>query len=551
MNETKHYYNIWTFFTISCLIFFLIFFLYPISTIFSESVISNETGKLSLDAFSKFFKKKYYTSTILNSLSVTTVATFITMIIGSLLAYLMKTVKIKGKKIIDVILLVSILSPPFIGAYSWIILLGRVGIITKFINSTFGLHYDGIYGFDGILLVFVVKMVPLMCIFVSGALKKLDSSLIECSENLGCTGIKKMFRIVIPLILPTVLSSSFLVFMRIFCDFGTPMLIGEGYRTIPVLIYNSFVGEASLDHSFAAAVSVIVIVFSAAIFIGQQQITKRTTIEMNSLNPIQPIKKKGIYNIFAHLFTYIISLMAIVPLIVIVIQSFKNTDGIIFYKGFSFDSYLMAFKNVGNAIANTFVYSFIAMLFILVIGVLFSYVSVRKSNKLTEILDVIITIPYIIPGSVLGIALILGFNRRPIVLTGTVVIMVIAFIIRRITYTIRSSSSILKQMDPSLEEAGMSLGANPMKAFWKVTFPVMIPGVISGALISWMSIITELSSTVLLYNNRTQTMSIAIYQEVIRGNQGVACALTTILLITTVIGLSLFFKVSGKKEIEL
>ena len=146
------------------------------------------------------------------------------------MAYFMKTVSIKGKKIIDIIIIVSILSPPFIGAYSWIILLGRAGIITKFLNTLLGVQLRGVYGFSGILLVFAIKMTPLMYLFVSGALKKMDASLIECAEGLGCTGIRKFFRIVFPLILPTILSSSFLVFMRIFCDFGTPMLIGEGYR---------------------------------------------------------------------------------------------------------------------------------------------------------------------------------------------------------------------------------------------------------------------------------------------------------------------------------
>ena len=191
------------------------------------------------------------------------------------------------------------------------------------------------------------------------------------------------------------------------------------------------------------------------------------------------------------------------------------------------------------------------MLVILFIGVLFSYVSVRRPSFVTKVIDVIITMPYIIPGSVMGIALILGFNKRPFVLTGTAVIMIVAYIIRRMPYTIRSSSSILRQIDPSIEEAARSLGSSKSRAFWRITFPVMVPGVISGALMSWMSIITELSATVLLYTTRTQTISIAIYQEVIRGNEGVACALSTILLLTTVISLTIFFRLSGKREIAL
>ena len=541
----------WNVITLITLIFFLIFFIYPVFQIFIQSVYNPATGELSLDSFRKFFSRSYYTSTIANSFKVTIVATLITMVTGTMMAYFMKTVSIRFKKIIDILVIVSILSPPFIGAYSWIMLLGRAGVITKLINSLFGVTLGGIYGFSGILLVFTVKMTPLMYLFISGALEKLDSSLVECAENLGCHGIRKIRRIVLPLIMPTLLNSGFLVFMRIFCDFGTPMLIGEGYRTVPVLIYNSFIGEMGQDYSFAAAMSVIVISFSIAVFALQQFVASKSTIRMNSLHPVKAEKKRGAYNVFAHLFCYFVTLLAILPLCVVVVLSFRRTDGIYYYNEFSLGSYKEAFESVGFAIFNTFAYSFAAIAVILFIGVLFSYVSVRRPSWLTRIIDAVITMPYIIPGSIMGISLILGFNRSPIILTGTALIMIIAYIIRRMPYTIRSSSSILRQIDPSIEEAARSLGADKSRSFWKVTFPVMIPGVISGALMSWMSIITELSATVLLYTTKTTTISIAIYQEVIRGNEGVACALSTILLLTTVVSLAIFFKLSGKREIAL
>ncbi|MCK9288140.1 MAG: iron ABC transporter permease [Sphaerochaetaceae bacterium] len=549
--KSKQLVNYWSVITALCIAFFFLFFIFPVSKIFVQSFIDAKTGGFSFSAFTKFFSRTYYTSTIANSFKVTITATLITTITGTMMAYFMKTVSIKGKKIIDIIIIVSILSPPFIGAYSWIILLGRAGIITKFLNTLLGVQLRGVYGFSGILLVFAIKMTPLMYLFVSGALKKMDASLIECAEGLGCTGIRKFFRIVFPLILPTILSSSFLVFMRIFCDFGTPMLIGEGYRTVPVLIYNSFIGEMNQDYAFAAAISVIVIIFSVIIFVSQQIVTNRTTIEMSALQPVMPEKKRGAYNVFAHVFVWLVVLLSSLPLLVIVIQSFKRNDGIIFFNEFSLDSYAKAFSKVGYSIANTFVYSFAALAIILFLGVLFSYVSIRKSTKASKVMDVIVTLPYIIPGSILGISLILGFNKRPVLLTGTALIMVVAYVIRRMPYTVRSSSAILRQIEPSLEEASLSLGANEHRTFWQVTFPVMLPGVLSGALMSWMSIITELSATVLLYTIKTQTISIAIYQEVIRGNEGVACALSTILLVTTIVSLAVFFKLSGKKEIEL
>ncbi len=160
-------------------------------------------------------------------------------------------------------------------------------------------------------------------------------------------------------------------------------------------------------------------------------------------------------------------------------------------------------------------------------------------------------VPYIVPGSVLGVALLLGFNNKPFLLSGTATIIIIAFVIRRLPYTIRSSAAIIHQISPSIEEAAASLGASNLKTFFKITLPMMLPGVISGAILSWVTIISELSTSILLYTVNTKTMTIGIYTEVIRGNYGVAAALSTILIAITVISLLIFFKLTGRKEVSL
>ncbi|MFQ8582815.1 MAG: ABC transporter permease, partial [Holdemania massiliensis] len=196
-------------------------------------------------------------------------------------------------------------------------------------------------------------------------------------------------------------------------------------------------------------------------------------------------------------------------------------------------------------------YSFAAILLVVIIGVIIAYTSVRRKNKLTNVLDVISMFPYIIPGSVLGISLILAFNKKPLLLSGTALIIIMAYVIRRLPYTIRSSSAILRQIDLGVEEASQSLGANPVKTFFAVTLPMMASGILSGAIMSWLSIISELSASVMLWVTSTQTLSIAIYFQVMDGNYGVASALSSILILTTIVVLLLFFKITGKREIEL
>ena len=172
------------------------------------------------------------------------------------------------------------------------------------------------------------------------------------------------------------------------------------------------------------------------------------------------------------------------------------------------------------------------------------------SNKVmreVKVLRVLIMFPFVIPGAVLGISLIVAFNKEPVILTGTAVIMIIAFVVRKLPYTVRSGSAFLQQMDPSVEEASISLGVSPMQTFVKVTARLMAPGVLSGAILSWITCINELSSSVMLYGGKTSTISVAIYTEVVRNSFGTAAALASILTVSTVISLLIFLKVSKGK----
>ncbi|MBU3143248.1 iron ABC transporter permease [Clostridium sp. CF012] len=551
MKNKKMRFDFWTVVIIISFLLFSIFLIYPLGSLFMTSFQDVETGKYTLDNFAKFFTKKYYYGTLINSFTISIIVTLLAILIGAPLAYIMTTVKIKFKSIIEVLIIISVLSPPFIGAYSWILLLGRNGVITNFFLHNLGIHLPSIYGFKGILLVFTLKLFPFIYLYVSGALKKIDVSLSEAAESLGCGGVKKVFTIILPLILPTIMAGSLLVFMNCLADFGTPMLIGEGFRVMPVLIYSEFVSEVGGQANFAAALSTLMVLITALIFIGQKYIVNRKSYVMNSLKPISAKKVTGYKNAFAHVFVYIIVALAAIPQVTVIYTSFLKTSGSMFVKGFSLNSYKIVLSKLGNSILNTYVYGIIAIVIIIILGMFISYVSIRRKSALTSLLDTLTMFPYIIPGSVLGITLLLAFNKKPMVLSGTFVIIIIAFVLRRLPYTIRSSAAILLQLSPSLEEASISLGYSEMKTFFKVTAIMMLPGVFAGAILSWITVINELSSSIILYTGTTRTLSVAIYTDVIRASYGTAAALSSILTATTIISLIIFFKVTGKKEISL
>lgn len=542
--------DIWSLITLGIIVLYSLVLVFPLIALLKESFTPGEEG-VSLEYFVKFFGKKYYYGALFNSLKVTVAVTIASVVIATPLAYFMTTIKMKGKIYLQILILISSMAPPFIGAYSWILLLGRSGVVTTFMSDIFRINTPDIYGFLGIMLVLTLQLTPLIYMFLMGAFKSIDSSLLEAAESMGYTGIKKLIKVVVPLIIPTMLAGALMVFMRALADFGTPMLIGEGFQTLPVLIFNEFISEMGGDDGFAAAISVIVIILAITIFLIQKYITNRKSFSMSALHPIKEKKEKGWKNILAHAYVYGFLALAILPQLYVVYTAFLKTSGRIFVKGYSLDSFKMAFERVGDSIYNTFMLGIIAIIFVVIIAILIGYVTVRRRTAATNGLDIISMIPYIVPGSVMGIALLLAFNSKPLLLSGTAAIMIISFVIRRLPYTIRSSAAIVHQISPSVEEASASLGASTIKTFFKITLPMMLPGVISGAILSWVTIISELSTSIILYTANTRTMTIGIYTEVIRGNYGVAAALSTVLMAITIISLLIFFKLTGKKEVAI
>lgn len=550
MNRKKKI-DLWTFISIGALALYVIFLIFPMTNLISQAVRDKETGKFTLDYFVEFFSTPYYFNTLWNSFKVTTAVTILTMIVGVPLAYIFTRYEIKGKSTLRVLIILSSMSAPFIGAYSWILLLGRSGVITLFFKNSLGITIPDIYGFYGILIVLSLQLYPLIFLYVTGALNNVDNSLLEASENLGCSGIKRFFKIIIPLISPTIFAAGLLVFMRALADFGTPMLIGEGYRTFPVTIFNEFISEIGGDDGFAAAISIIAIIITTIVFLAQQYITMRKTFTMSSINRIRPKEAQGIKRILIHVYSYLLVGTSFMPQVYIFYTSFKNVQGLTFAPGYSFQSYIDAFDKVGNAISNTVVIPAISLVIVVFLAVLLAYISVRRSGPISKILDSVSMVPYIIPGSVIGITLLIAFNKPPLILSGTLAIMVIGLVIRRMPYTIRSTAAILQQIPMSIEEAALSLGSSKLNTFYKITIPMMAAGIISGAILSWITMISELSTAILLYTARTRTLTVEIYTQIIRGNYGIAAALATILTVLTVISLLVFNRLSRDEDLAM
>ncbi len=537
-------FDIWTFVTIMGFVIVFIFLLLPLFNIFKTSFISKETGRFSLANYRTFFSKVYYTRAIMNSLIVAIGGTLGSIILGLPLAFFTVRFRIKGRAILSTLAVLSLLSPPFIGAYSWIIMLGQNGFLRRFF-LTLGIQLPKIFGPGGIILVYSLQYYPFVFLLASGALSSVDRSLEEAAENLGTRGIRKFFKITLPLIIPSVSAGALIAFMMSLANFGVPMILGRNFHVLPTMAYNIFTSDIGGDVGLASTVSILLILVSTVVLFGQRYLATRRKYTSNLLN--RPIVKslKGWANAGAYFICYLIVAISTLPLAVVVVFSFRKTSGPVFHPGFGLQSYAKVIHDIPKTITNSLTYSITAVILIVIVGTLIGFILTRKSNAASKALDSFLMIPYIVPGTVMGIGFIEAFNHKPIYLTGTATIIIMSYFIRRLPYSVRSSASILKQIDPAMEEAAINLGSKPASTFRKITLPLMVPGIISGALMSWVTAINELSSSIVLYVGKTMTMPVRIYLSVLDGLFGTASALATFLLIATGIALYLVNRFVG------
>ena len=363
--------DFWFWVKVAVVAFMLLFLIYPFCTLITRSFFSSKTEGFTLENYIRFFTKKYYYSALGRSIFVSVTTTLTTLIVGVPMAYAMSRYNVLGKKFIHIFIIMSLMSPPFIGAYSWIMLFGRSGLVTKFFEG-FGIILPSIYGKLGIILVFTFKLFPYVYLYTSGAMGSIDSSLEEAAENLGSNKLRRLRTITLPVIMPSIAAGAIMVFMTSLADFGTPMLIGEGYMVLPVLVYNEYMSEIGGNAHLASALSVVVVCCSTAVLLVQKYFVSKKNYVMTAMRPPKEEEVHGMKRFLISFPVMLVTFIGILPQIVVVVSSFIKSDFTGFQKGFSLDSYITIFNRLWTNIRNTYVFSTTAIIFIIILGMLIS-----------------------------------------------------------------------------------------------------------------------------------------------------------------------------------
>jgi iron(III) transport system permease protein len=538
--------DFWTLVTFATWAMLLLLLVIPVGSVLLSSFV-DRSGNTTLANYLNFVSDPRYQRAFVNTLIVGFGGLVGAIVLGSIMAFCISRFQIKGGRFVSLLAILALVSPPFIGAYSWIVLFGAGGVVRAWAREI-GINLPPVYGLGGILIVFSLKFYPFVYLMVSGALSNVNRSLEEAAEGLGLTPLQRTFKISFPLVLPALSAGGLLALIQSIADFGTPRLLGRGFNVLATEAYALYSAEVGSNMSMATTISVVLILLSMAFVLMQRFMSRRNVYHGNMINKPIKMQLKGWKNWLAHFAVYFIGLCGAMPVIISVIYSLRKTNGPVFQEGFALQSYERIMFNLGDVVRNSLTFAAIAVALIVIAGTIIGVLVARRTNVNTALLDGAFMIPYVMPGIVIGIAYIAAFNTGPIVLTGTASIIILSIFIRRLPYTVRTTSTALRQISPSLEEAAVSLGYSPFQAFIRITVPLIVPGIVAGAMLSFVTAINELSSSLVLYVGSTITMPVRIYLLILDGDFGTAAAMSTILLVLSGVAVYLAFRLMGRNE---
>lgn len=527
----------WKLTGILIIIVFVFFLIIPIANVMKGSFQTEEGGSFTLQNYRDFVSYRSYWRSLFNSVVIGLASAITTILVGVPLAFIASRWNIAGKSLIITLSTLPLMLPSFISAFVWVILLGRQGIFTHFLQSV-GIPFESIYGYFGLILVFTCQLYPYVFLMTLSAFSTVDESIEEAAKILGSSPLRAFITVSFPLITPSILSGALLVFMTSVENFGVPMIIGEQMPFLAVQAYVQFTSEIGQHPGMAHTMSIILILVTITSLVVQRHyLAKRNFIQSARGRPL--VKELSAFKrLIASSYCYFIVLFALIPFFVALVMSFMEMQGPVMYPKFSLESYIYAFGRSARPIFNSYFLATIATLVSVLIGVPAGYILTRhQKTAYSGALDIVIMLPFVVAGTVLGIALTIAFNKGILILTGTWMILALSYTIRKMPFVARSCSSILYQLDPELEEASISLGVSPMKTFYKVTIRLMLGGILAGAILSWVTIISELSSTIVLYPPGWSTMIIEMFQGVISDDMGTASAFASILILSTIVPL--------------
>lgn len=533
----------WGVLTLISLTLLSFFVLYPLAVLFGNSVV-DDGGGYSLAAFITLLNDSQYVQGFKNTLVLGFTVTTCTVLVGVPFAYMVARYEFPLKNLVAVLPILTIVIPEIIVGQSWLLILGNNGLLTNFF-ADMGVELPSFYGWTGMIFSMTLVYYTYIYLGVLAALRGFDGQLEEAGLSLGTSPFVTKMRVLVPVMLPAVLVNALVVFTLVVGNFALSMLLGSRVPLLSVMTYNTFVSEMGGSPALQSAMSVVSIGIVAIVLFFQKRVVERKIYTMTQGRAPAPVRVRSGAALLFTVTVGLVILASMLPLVIVFVGAFTETSGPVMRWGsWSLGSLQRALQGAPEPIINSLKFASVATLVGVAFALLVSYLTIKKRNVFTQTLDYIVVLPLTISGTVLGIALVQTFNTGWLILAGTSGIMVLAYTVRRLPFAVRNASSTLFNIPDSIEEASISLGVSPLMTFFKVIVPAMKASLISAAILMWVTTISELSASVVVYSGGLETMPITIFRQVDGGRLGQAsaygAALVTVILLPIVVAIKVF-----------
>lgn len=519
----------------------LYFIIYPIAQVLSRSVTNFSGEFVGLVNYIDFLQSGYFRGVFYNTMLIAVTATIGAVILGTIFAFAVTKTNIPGKNFFMFIGILPMITPAFINAFSLILLFGRKGIVNNILYSLFGTRLV-IYGWHGVVFSQIITLFPLAYLITAAAFSGLGTELENAAMDLGSPPFRIIRTITFPLITPAIMAASLLIFMTNLAAFGAPAILGGGETTLAVEAVIQVLGVGNWQ--MGTTVAVILLIPSSLIFLLQNKFKKKASYVTVTGNVAHGKSMEMPKNIKTILFIIcaVVSFIVISIYLIILVGSFSQTWGV--DNSFTFEHYLTVYERSLDSITNSTVLAFIGALGAAFLGILISYIVIRQNFIGEKLMDSVSTLPYAVPGTMMGLGFVIAFNKPPIILTGTALIIVFDYIIRRMPFALRTAASNLQQIDISMEESSADMGARWHTTFRRIVLPLLKPAFFSGFLFAFIRAITELTSTIFLVSPDHRLMSVDIYNFINYGQLGEAAAMSIILMLIVVVVVVALYKIT-------
>jgi iron(III) transport system permease protein len=537
----------------------LMLIIYPTFSVLIESVRSPDGG-LTLARYERFFTSTYFRHTLYNTLLISGIATAFALVLGFFFAYAVTRTPLPFKPFFIGVVLVPMLLPAFLIAFSLILLLGRNGVINNALYAMgefVGLADPSvlqwvIYGSHGVILAQTLTFFPLAFLIFSAALSSINPQVEEAAEDLGGSYWYVLRRVTLPLLTPAILSSALLIFMFNASAYGAPAVLGGGQLFFPrsTMIAPEAIIQilGLLDWGMGTTIAVILIVPSLIIYLFSEYYVKRRSYITVTGTPaafeLRPVPK-GV-RIALLVVCSLTALFILAVVVVVFFGAFTRTWGVNYE--FTLRHLEIALAASRGSIYNSLVLAITGAITAALLGIVAAYLFTRKSFRGTRALDFATMLPYALPGVVMGLSFAVAFGGRIgfLVLSGTWIIIFLNHIIRRMPFAIRSGAGALSQIDPLIDEAAADLGGRPAYTFRRVTFPLLRATFLAAFVFGFVNMMTDITAVVFLVSPQWRLLSIDLFNAIDSGRLGVAAALSFIMIVTTFIVVFIGWLLSGR-----